>query len=302
MTLNEFLHQLVPPIYWNGTRYLGDKLREHGLLRVKEADPALLQRRRALEKAHRAANISCAAHEIALRPGRTVQIHPNSRVAFEPFCFQRPEMVDELDFFRRETAGLSRFLDIGALHGIFSIMFALDNTSGRCLAVDASPIAFSRLLYNLEKNSLRGRITPIECAVTDKSGSLRMHYEWEHAVAAPGGDSSRTLEVQAVSGTDLCRAEEFDPDVIKIDVEGHEVSVLRGLEPLIARTKPVVFLEIHPPRVASSGERLDFFDSFARRHAYRSRTMNGEPFRWQDLSRGDSEVRVQLVPEKKEAP
>jgi len=84
--------------------------------------------------------------------------------------------------------------------------------------------------------------------------------------------------------------------VLKIDVEGHEAKVLKGLEPVITRAKPVIFLEIHPARVISSGDPLDFFSLFARRHGYRGRTLNGDPFNWEELIRGGSEVRVQLLP------
>jgi FkbM family methyltransferase len=294
MTLKEFLHQLVPPIYWSGTRYLGDKLRAHGLLKVKEADPAMLQRRRALEKAHRAANISCEADEVVIRPGLGLGIHPNSRVAVEPFCYRNPEAVDELDQFRASTAGMSRLLDIGALHGVFSMVFALDNPSGRCLAVDASPIAFSRLLYNLEKNELRSRITPVECAVSDSSGTLVMHYEWEHAVAAPSGDMSRKLKVTKVSGVDLCQKHAFAPDVIKIDVEGHEVKVLKGLRAVFSENRPLVFLEVHPDRVVAEGDPLSFFAKFFDQLGYRGRSVDGKAFNLQALAAGMPVTRLVL--------
>lgn len=145
----------------------------------------------------------------------------------------------------------------------FSIVFALDNPFGRILAVDASPIAYSRLLYNLEKNNLRGRITPIECAVSDTEGTLSMHYEWEHAVAAPGGDMSRKLKMRKISGTELCRQNNFVPDVIKIDVEGHEAKVLRGLETIISADRPLIFLELHPDRVVAEGDSLTFSRIFS---------------------------------------
>jgi FkbM family methyltransferase len=47
----------------------------------------------------------------------------------------------------------------------------------------------------------------------------------------------------------------FAPDVIKIDVEGHEASVLRGLtETLSAR--PLLFLELHPQFLRDHGAAL----------------------------------------------
>ncbi|HSI14327.1 MAG TPA: FkbM family methyltransferase, partial [Chthoniobacter sp.] len=47
-----------------------------------------------------------------------------------------------------------------------------------------------------------------------------------------------------------------DQDVafIKIDVEGFEWHVLRGAADIIARRKPVLFVEIHPPQLLDRGK------------------------------------------------
>ncbi len=134
-------------------------------------------------------------------------------------------MVDELDFFIEKTAGKKALLDIGALHGIFALVFAVNNHSKKAIAVDASPLAFERLLYNIQNNNLEN-ITPLECAVSDVAGTLSMHYEWEHAVAAGTAKSkNKSFEVPKKTGDEICESLSFEPDVIKIDVEGHEIKV-----------------------------------------------------------------------------
>ena len=52
----------------------------------------------------------------------------------------------------------------------------------------------------------------------------------------------------------VCKSEQFDPDLIKLDVEGYEYKCLLGLSDTIDRCRPVFFLEIHPEMMAPHGE------------------------------------------------
>ena len=131
--------------------------------------------------------------------------------------------------------------------------------------MDASPIAFARLLYNVHKNKLDD-IFPVEVALSDRNGHLSMHYEWEHAVADTRTENQPGLLLPAMTGDELCRLHDYAPDVIKIDVEGHELKVLQGLAKTIAFCAPDIFLEIHPSRIAAGGDSLvDLADFFAAR-------------------------------------
>src|SRR5262249_12911497 len=157
------------------------------------------------------------------------------------------------DFFLRTAVEKKRLLDIGALHGIFSLVFASQGTDRRVLAVEASPVAFARLLYNVHKNEFQN-IEPVECALSDVNGVLRMHYEWEHLVAANTLPDAHSIEVPVKSGDHLCQERRFCPDVVKIDVEGHEIKVLKGLWETLENNRPLIFLELHPTRIREEGD------------------------------------------------
>jgi FkbM family methyltransferase len=112
----------------------------------------------------------------------------------------------------------------------------------KAVAVDASPIAYARLLYNVHANP-DIQITPVERAVSDKTGGeLPMNFEWEHAVATAGPGA---ITVPCETADDICARLGFVPDAIKIDVEGHEAQVLAGMRTVLA-AKPLIFLETHP--------------------------------------------------------
>ncbi len=66
--------------------------------------------------------------------------------------------------------------------------------------------------------------------------------------------SSKSIPVQVVKGDDWVLEKKLHlPSIIKIDVEGYEFHVLKGLEATIRKSKPTVFLEIHPTLLKKIG-------------------------------------------------
>jgi FkbM family methyltransferase len=216
---------------------------------TSETGPKVLRlaRQWRLRSQHERRNAGSAPDEIVVRDGIRLKIHPESRTAFELFCYWSPEMVNELDSFIAVNLNCRRLLDVGAFNGVFSLVFAAQDRGRSALAVDPSPIAFAKLLYNIHKNELKSVIAS-ECALSNEEGTLPMRYSREEVVAG-GGE----LVAQKRTGDSLCEEWSFAPDVIKIDVEGHEVNVIQGLRETIARNRPLIFLELHPPMI-SAGE------------------------------------------------
>ena len=65
---------------------------------------------------------------------------------------------------------------------------------------------------------------------------------------------------------DQCQAE---PDLIKIDVEGYEMQVLRGAENTIQRCKPKLVIEVNREALSRQGTRPEEIFSFVAKHGYR---------------------------------
>ena len=152
--MKKALMQILPPVIY--------KFAKRVYYATCASDAALSRKTRIenIHIAHNQLNDRLEADTMMLRPGLEVRIHPDSRKAFEPFC-TLPTMVDEMNCFLEATTNKEKLLDIGALHGIFSLVFAIQRPSRTVLSVDASPVAFARLLYNIHRNKL-STIEPIE--------------------------------------------------------------------------------------------------------------------------------------------
>jgi FkbM family methyltransferase len=125
------------------------------------------------------------------------------------------------------------FLDVGANNGYFSVLAAgRVGSSGRVLAFEPNPSSYSRLLTNRSLNPELRNITSFRVALSDHSGTARLDTTSEDdGSASIRKDSSKYVDVPTRSADELIGDSRVD--VVKVDVEGHELQVLRGLNRLL---------------------------------------------------------------------
>jgi len=151
-----------------------------------------------------------------------------------------------------EQATLARFLkpgqvlyDIGSNVGFFSVLGArLVGPTGRVYAFEPFPTTAAQVRINAELNGF-SHLETIEAAVSNASGRARL---------ADGGSSMQHslkyqgpgIDVRTVAIDDLVAAGSIrPPNFVKLDVEGAEVDVLKGMHGVIARHRPVIMCEVH---------------------------------------------------------
>jgi FkbM family methyltransferase len=155
---------------------------------------------------------------------------------------------------RRELTAGSTFVDIGANIGLHALFAAgLVGESGRVFAVEPHPITMEMLRQNLEINGLLDRVSLSQVAVSNvDDATVTFEYFSEHPAMSGLKVSKEILDkfkgtleridVKTITLDSLVVREGLIPDLVKIDVEGFEYTVLEGCVETIEKFPNVRFL------------------------------------------------------------
>ncbi|WP_414901968.1 FkbM family methyltransferase [Sphingomonas flavalba] len=120
------------------------------------------------------------------------------------------------------------FLDIGANIGSYSIL-AAGARRARAIAIEPVPSTFERLEANMRLNNLSPRVETLCCGLSSEPGTIRFTATLDTMNRVALADETLpTIAVPVRTIDDICVDD--IPQIIKIDVEGHEIPVLSGGE------------------------------------------------------------------------
>lgn len=155
-------------------------------------------------------------------------------------------------------------LDVGANIGHYtSRLSELVGESGRVVAFEPVPATFELLAANVSR--LRHRnVTLLNVAASDRPGSIGMsipkfdtgldNYYMAHLT-----DDDAALHVVTLPIDSLGIQERVS--LVKIDAEGHDLQVLRGMQSLLKRCQPVLITESDDPGLESMLSELGYTGS-----------------------------------------
>ncbi len=177
-----------------------------------------------------------------------------------------------------ELRGSETVWDIGACVGTYSCFAARALPTGRVVGFEPEPTNRSRLRANLERNAPTDSWTVAPFALSDESGACTLASEFVEAGAghhylAPDG---RGPAVETRRGDELIEESGYPtPDVIKIDVQGAELPVLRGLSGVLEDARSI-YLEVHSEKCRRYGTTAEEIESFLRTSGFSVASL-GEP-------------------------
>ena len=144
--------------------------------------------------------------------------------------------------------------DVGAHHGVLTRLMAdCAGAAGRVVAFEAHPDN-AAVLRDRFSRYRGGRVTIENLAVGDGASPRvwlhagRGHASTEWNILGADVDGRATppeLEVEATSLDDYFAARGTRVDVVKVDVEGAEADVLRGMRRLLREDRPALAVEFH---------------------------------------------------------
>jgi FkbM family methyltransferase len=234
-----------------------------------EVDPLTQDRRRVWDS---------LTHPVFMRwfADLLIMIWPNnesSRALFLTGTFE----PNELTWVSQSLATGMTMIDVGANMGVYS-MFAskLVGESGLVVAVEPSTRDFQRLASHVTLNGLHNvRCLQVAASDDSKEAILKIASDRNSGHNTFGNFSYATVEgvgeeiVQTRSLDSLVVAQGLQRvDLIKIDVEGHELRVLAGAVETLTHFRPRVLIEIFEEALCHQGASAEAVLTFLEQHGY----------------------------------
>ena len=167
------------------------------------------------------------------------------------------------------------FVDIGTYLGWYTCLASKHMPQGKVYGFEMDELNFALLRNNLIINNCKN-VNAYNLAVSDSCGLLTYQREENHPSPMfrlkdekSTYNSSPLISVGATTLDCFFQNKDLVPDVIKIDVEGAEMKVLKGMRRLIAKYKPSLFLEIHPRRLPLYNSSVSAVLSLLMKNEYR---------------------------------
>tara|TARA_B100000315_G_scaffold260205_1_gene319959 strand:+ start:3778 stop:4566 length:789 start_codon:yes stop_codon:yes gene_type:complete len=159
--------------------------------------------------------------------------------------------------------GKKIFVDMGAHIGLYTIPAAMAmKKSGIVVAFEPGQKNFHFLLKHIEYN----KIINIQ-AYDYLIGDINAEVEFWEDLDRPNAMNAKIIYKKPerffkvikkqVIFDDFCQKHRIEPDIIKIDVKGGELSVFKGSEKTIRLVRPVIFLSVHPGRMEHIGDSVE---------------------------------------------
>ncbi len=148
-------------------------------------------------------------------------------------------------------------IDVGANLGYFTAVLAqCVGPAGRVWSFEPVPETFELLTLCTALNDY-AQVTPIRAALGVEDGEVEITYDRRHSGIATmhpdqvAGDTHR-VEIRSLDAL-VSTGEVRRPDLIKVDVEGHELDVLRGARQTIAEASPTIVFELNERTARAAG-------------------------------------------------
>lgn len=211
-----------------------------------------------------------------------------TRTAYLRLAHRRSDLQSALELAVGDCYELSRIrspdliVDAGANVGLFTLAASALWPDATIIVVEPSPENLEAIRRNLALNSIRNNVHVVEAALTEtgedvefyvrdsNQGSLEADIPYERVLRLPG----RRL-------SDILRQHQGSKLLLKLDIEGSEIGVLRECRPLLdTYPEATIVLELHQKPVAEP----ILHDIFA-----------GSSFRLEKYQEGENEAHYRIT-------
>jgi len=171
---------------------------------------------------------------------------PIKKEAIQQSIIVKKEFFEKinLDIIKKYLPKQCTIIDIGANIGNHSMYFSLMNSSNKIYAFEPHNINYDILKKNIKINNLKN-ITTYNMAVGNKEGSGILIEQDNNNLCDTMVEYNDKGNIQFISLDTFIDTEKLTKiDLIKIDVEGFEEYVIKGMARLIDKYDPIYWIEI----------------------------------------------------------
>lgn len=173
-------------------------------------------------------------------------------------------------FMLEKASEAELIMDVGANIGYYSVQFS-GLMDGKVYSFEPMSYQYSVLKRNLELNGIEN-VIPVKRIVSNTSSEKRIYYSDPDNTGASSlvKKSGEYEDIQAVTIDDFCDEHKIAQiDLMKIDVEGHEMDVLQGMAGCLRRQcVRHLFVEISGENLEKGGSSTEELCAFLEASGY----------------------------------
>lgn len=149
-------------------------------------------------------------------------------------------------------------IDVGASIGWFTMQFARRaGPTGKVFAFEPTPNQIPYITENVRKNGFKDIVKIFNVGAWDKTEDIKLPVNAGVKYESKGVAIDDVLEAEGIQQIDLA----------KIDVDGPEVKVLKGLERTIKRSSNMkLIIEYYPKYILDAGDKPEEFQKFIKNY------------------------------------
>lgn len=148
-------------------------------------------------------------------------------------------------------------IDVGANTGVYSLLAKNNNAQATVIAVEPVDINYAFLMDNIKQNQFDIKVEKIALSDKEGTGEMFMLKDTLNYMTSVN-DNRYALHPEVQQNKEVVKIDiQIKPysyvhnhyslaglDLVKIDVEGHEMAVLKGMRTYIEQYKPSILIEI----------------------------------------------------------
>ena len=140
----------------------------------------------------------------------------------------------------------SLVIDVGANVGFFSLRFAQwVGEAGKVISIEPESRNHDSLIAALKREGLQDRVDALKAVAAAEAGSMFLEINPRHPADHKLSLDGTGIPVTAVTLDELVQDKRrFSPALVKIDVQGAEMLVLKGAGDILKSAAPALFIEL----------------------------------------------------------